>query len=92
MKTCYPGIILALGGTLFALCASSQSRGDQRKQGGVGADNGSRYTAASCPITKPSDSAFVTPEPYPAEAPSGGFFVGTPKLWALLSGDWQGGN
>ena len=95
MKALYPGIMLALAGTLFSLCASSQS-GDQRKQGGSGANNAAGYTSASCPITKPSDSSFVPPAPYPAEAPSGGFFFGTPKLWALLWGDWQratnGGN
>ena len=95
MKALYPGIMLALAGTLFSLCASSQS-GDQRKQGGSGANNASRYTSASCPITKPSDSSFVPPAPYPAEAPFGGFFFGSPKLWALLWGNWQsatnGGN
>jgi len=91
MKAYYPGIMLALAGALFAPCASSQSRDDQGNQGGAVADSLSRYTSASCPITKPSDSSFVPPVPYPAEAPTGGFFFGTPKLWALLWVDWQGG-
>ena len=96
MKAFYPGIVLALAGTLFSVCASSQPRGDQGKQGGRGADNALRSTSASCPITKPSDSCFAPPAPYPAEAPSGGFFFGTSKLWALLWRDCQsatnGGN
>ena len=96
MKVSYPGIVLALAGTLL-LFAPVPSRGaSQGRQDGGVADSASRSTPASCPITKPSDSSFVPPAPYPAEAPSGGFFFGTPKLWALLWGDWQratnGGN
>ena len=34
MKAFYPGIVLALAGTLFSVCASSQPRGDQGKQRG----------------------------------------------------------
>lgn len=90
MKASFQGIVLALAGILIALCASSQLRGDQRKQGDGGAGNASGYTSASCPITKLSDSSFVPPAPYRDAAPSGGFFFGTPKLWALLWRDWQG--
>jgi hypothetical protein len=93
MKAFYLGVTVALTSTLFSVCARSQPSGDQRK---LRADNASPPTRASCPITKLSDSAFIPPRPYPAEAPSGGFFFGTPKLWALLWTDWQsstnGGN
>jgi hypothetical protein len=86
MKTSNIGIMLALAGTVFGVCAGAQALSDQGK--GVG--------GGSCPITKPSDSSFVPPAPYPAKAASGGFFFGTPKLWAQLWGDWQratnGGN
>ncbi len=89
MKASYPSIRLALAGTLFALCASPQPQGDQGKQGDGRSDNTSRYTSASCPITKPADSSFVPPAPYPTEAPFSRFFFGTRKLWTLLWKDWQ---
>ena len=96
MKAFYPGFALALAGTLFSICASSEPRGNQGKQRGGGADNASRSASVSCPITKPSDSSFVPRAPYPAGTPFGGFFFGTPKLWTLLWGNWQsatnGGN
>jgi len=96
MKTSNAGIMLALTVTLFGGCAGAQARSDQGKRVGSGADDATPYTSASCPITKPSDSSFVPPAPYPTETSSGGFFFGTPKLWALLWGDWQratnGGN
>lgn len=96
MRTSYPGVMPALAGTLFALCASSQPQADQGRQGGGGGADNASPSISSCPITRPSDSSFIPPAPYPANAPSGGFFFGTPKLWALLWGDWQratnGGN
>jgi hypothetical protein len=43
----------------------------------------------NCPITKPPDPAFVPPPPYPVA--SGGFYVGTPKLWVLVyPSPWRG--
>jgi len=90
MKTSNAGIMLALTVTLFGGCAGAQARSDRDKRVGSGADDATPYTSASCPITKPSDSSFVPPAPYPTETSSGGFFFGTPKLWALLWGDWQG--
>ena len=74
------------GRNTFWRCAGAQARSDQGKRVGSGADDATQDTSASCPITKPSDSSFVPPAPYPTEAPSGGFFFGTPKLWLSSGG------
>jgi hypothetical protein len=41
----------------------------------------------TCPITKPSDSSFVAPWPYPAHSPVGSFWFGTDRLWTILRND-----
>jgi hypothetical protein len=43
---------------------------------------------ASCPVTLPSNPAFVPPGPYPEVPPGRGiFWHGTPGLWTMLSPD-----
>lgn len=48
--------------------------------------------AEECPITQPPKSPFIPPKPYPAAAPSGGFWYGTNALWTDLRSDniWHG--
>jgi hypothetical protein len=43
-----------------------------------------------CPVTTPSVPAFVPPSPYPAEAPYGAYWHGTPALWTAIHGPWRG--
>jgi hypothetical protein len=42
---------------------------------------------ASCPVTRPSEPAFVPPAPYPGAPPSAphAFWHGAPGLWTMLS-------
>ena len=47
----------------------------------------------TCPVTLPSEPAFVPPDPYPAQPPfKGEFWYGSPSLWTLLPQDgvWRG--
>src|SRR4051812_48841496 len=81
MKAFYPRVIVAAIG-FCSLCAIAQPAADQAK------GKPPYSTRASCPITKPTDSVFVPPAPYPTEAPRGGFFFGTSKLGVLLWQNW----
>jgi hypothetical protein len=58
----------------------------------VSAHNDTRAVPASCPVTLPSDPAFIPPDPYPTVPPGPGFWHGTPGLWARLdsTGVWTG--
>ena len=44
-------------------------------------------TREDCPVTQPPDPAFIPPEPYPSEGPSGDFWYGSEDLWTLLPVD-----
>jgi len=46
----------------------------------------------TCPVTKPSDPAFVPPSPYPAKPSGGDFWFGSGRLWTVLgtAGTWSG--
>ena len=49
-------------------------------------------TAASCPVTLPSEPLFTPPPPYPPTAPyEGRFWYGTESLWLMLhtDGTWR---
>src|SRR5437867_3263063 len=40
--------------------------------------------AAVCPTPEPLNPPFVPPKPWPAQAPYGEFWYGTPALWTAL--------
>jgi hypothetical protein len=47
---------------------------------------------ATCPITQPPSQPFVPPAPYPTKHSTGGFWLGSEKLWTLRNTDglWHG--
>jgi hypothetical protein len=54
--------------------------------------SGSGRPPVACSVTKPSDSPFVPPLPYPTAPLGDDFWFGTPQLWTVLprSGAWKG--
>lgn len=52
---------------------------------------GCGQAGGNCPVTPPPDEVFVPPAAFPAVAPEGLFYIGTPALWTALpvEGYWE---
>ncbi|SRR5712692_7517675 len=75
---------------LSLLCLLFLSQASLTQQTGTAKPDGVPDT---CPVTRPSDEAFLPPSPYPAKAPKGNFWFGTDRLWTILRTDatWSRG-
>ena len=66
-----------------AASVATQEKATQEKA--TQSRNAADEPPASCPVTRAPKPPFVPPAPYPAKTLAGSFYLGTTKLWVVVS-------